>query len=144
MRLNFIDCWTIQFDVVDEIYSLCAIAWFPSAKYKLCSHAGRIAESMSVKYAEAFGCGVMCGVDVGLAWVDFWGEEASVQPCFEAWERSFELGIGRRVAGRSGDEVGGRRKGREPVGEAWLEEGTRMCGRPDMRSAVCHFKHPGL
>jgi hypothetical protein len=57
--------------------------------------------------------------------------------------------------------VGGRRKGREEVGEAWLLEGTRRTGRWDIRRAVwggvsccmegegdgqhtCHFKHAGL
>ena len=47
--------------------------------------------------------------------------------------------IGRRAAGRSGDEVGGRRNGREPVGEAWFVDGVMVCGRPAMRSAVWDY-----
>lgn len=45
--------------------------------------------------------------------------------------------MGRRAAGRSGDEVGGRRKGNEPVGEAWFVDGVTVCGRRAIRSAVC-------
>ena len=75
---------------------------------------------------------------VCVDWKDC-GEAARTQPCFAAWESSLVLGIGRSVAGSSGDEVGGRRKGRDPVGEAWLVEGTSRCGNRAILNAVCHF-----
>ena len=48
--------------------------------------------------------------------------------------------MGRRAAGRRGDLVGGRRNGREPVGEAWLEEGVMVNGMEVMRRAVCVWR----
>lgn len=57
-------------------------------------------------------------------------------PALEAWFRIFSWVIGRRAAGNKGDEVGGKRKGRLPVGEAWFEEGVTVKGMPVMRSAV--------
>lgn len=44
---------------------------------------------------------------------------------------------GSRAAGSRGEEVGGRRNGRLPVGDAWFEEGVTVKGMPVMRSAVC-------
>jgi len=38
----------------------------------------------------------------------------------------------------------GRRKGRTPVGEAWLFEGTRACSMPATLRNVCHFRQVGL
>lgn len=42
------------------------------------------------------------------------------------------------------DEFAGRRKGREPEGEAWLLEGRLRNELPWKRRYVCHFRHVGL
>lgn len=44
------------------------------------------------------------------------------------------IGLGGR-AGTGG--IGGWRKGREPVGEAWFVEGERRCGVWERRRRVC-------
>lgn len=42
------------------------------------------------------------------------------------------------------DEFAGRRKGREPEGEAWLLEGRLRNEMPWKMRYVCHFRHVGL
>lgn len=47
------------------------------------------------------------------------------------------IGLGETVRG-------GRRKGREPVGEAWFEEGEVRKGTWERRRRVCHLRHVGF
>jgi len=42
------------------------------------------------------------------------------------------------------DSLAGRRKGREPEGEAWLLEDCVRKGMLLNRRYVCHFRHVGL
>jgi len=56
------------------------------------------------------------------------------------FRRALLAGIGREFC----DVEAGMRKGRIPVGEAWLLDGRRVNGMRAIRRYVCHFRHVGL